>query len=42
VPAAELEARRARVGKFGAQIDRGWLAVYQHSVQPVHKGAVLK
>lgn len=42
VPAAELEARRARMGRFGAQIERGWLAVYQHSVQPVHKGAVLK
>ena len=27
---------------FGARVERGWLAVYQHSVQPVHKGAVLK
>lgn len=42
VPAAELEVRRAKIGKFGAQGERGWLAVYQHSVQPVHKGAVLK
>ena len=36
-----LEARRARVGKFGAQNERGWLSVYQRTVQPVHKGAVL-
>lgn len=46
VPAAELEARRSKLEKlgikFGAQGERGWLAVYQHSVQPVHKGAVLK
>lgn len=42
VPAAELEERRKRIGRFGAQNERGWLAVYQHSVQPVHKGAVLK
>ena len=46
VPAAELAARRARWEKggrrFGAQVERGWLAVYRHSVQPVHKGAVLK
>lgn len=42
VAAAELEARRERMGRFGAQVERGWLAVYQHSVQPVHKGAVLK
>ena len=42
VPAAELAARRLRMGSFGSQNERGWLAVYQHSVQPVHKGAVLK
>jgi dihydroxyacid dehydratase/phosphogluconate dehydratase len=42
VPAAELDARRARIGKFGAKIESGWLSVYQHSVLPVHKGAVLK
>ena len=46
VSPAELEARRARLqasgNPFGARVERGWLAVYQHSVQPVHKGAVLK
>lgn len=36
-----LEARRRRVGTFGAQNERGWLSVYQRTVQPVHKGAVL-
>ncbi len=41
VPAAELEARRARMGTFGAQNERGWLSVYQRTVRPVHEGAVL-
>jgi dihydroxy-acid dehydratase len=41
VPADVLEARRARMGKFGAQNERGWLSVYQRTVRPVHKGAVL-
>jgi dihydroxy-acid dehydratase len=41
VPPAELEARRARMGRFGAQHERGWLSVYQRTVQPVHHGAVL-
>jgi len=36
-----LEARRAHMGKFGAQNERGWLSVYQRTVQPVHHGAVL-
>lgn len=36
-----LEVRRARIGKFGAQNERGWLSVYQRTVQPVHRGAVL-
>ncbi|MGB7215155.1 MAG: dihydroxy-acid dehydratase [Gammaproteobacteria bacterium] len=36
-----LEARRQRLGTFGAQDQRGWLAVYQRTVSPVHKGAVL-
>jgi dihydroxy-acid dehydratase len=43
---AELEKRRRRLQEsgnpFGAQIQSGWLSVYRHSVQPVHKGAVLK
>jgi dihydroxy-acid dehydratase len=46
VPDSELQARLDRLkasgNRFGAQLERGWLAVYQHSVQPVHKGAVLK
>jgi dihydroxy-acid dehydratase len=41
VSPAELEARRARMGSFGAQNERGWLSVYQRTVRPVHKGAVL-
>jgi dihydroxy-acid dehydratase len=41
VPAEVLEARRSRVGGFGARNERGWLSVYQRTVQPVHKGAVL-
>jgi dihydroxy-acid dehydratase len=41
VPAAALEARRARMGTFGAQNERGWLSVYQRTVRPVHEGAVL-
>jgi len=41
VPAAVLEERRKRMGRFGAQNERGWLSVYQRTVQPVHKGAVL-
>ena len=36
-----LEVRRARIGKFGAQNERGWLSVYQRTVRPVHEGAVL-
>lgn len=36
-----LEVRRARIGKFGAQNERGWLSVYQRTVRPVHRGAVL-
>ena len=46
VSETQLHRRRNRLTEsgnpFGAQIERGWLAVYQHSVQPVHKGAVLK
>jgi dihydroxy-acid dehydratase len=42
VPAEEMERRRAAPKKFGAQNVKGWLRTYQHSVQPVHKGAVLE
>jgi dihydroxy-acid dehydratase len=37
----EMERRRAIPKKFGAQNLKGWLRTYQHTVQPVHKGAVL-
>lgn len=36
-----LSARRATPRAFGAQNEHGWLRVYQQTVQPVHKGAVL-
>ena len=41
VPAPVLEERRKRMGRFGAQHERGWLSVYQRTVRPVHEGAVL-
>ena len=41
VAAEEMERRRAVRHKFGAQNLKGWLRTYQHTVQPVHKGAVL-
>lgn len=41
VDEAVLESRRKAIGTFGAQNQRGWLAVYQQTVAPVHKGAVL-
>ena len=41
VAADVLEARRQRIGTFGAQNERGWLSVYQRTVRPVHEGAVL-
>jgi len=41
VAAEEMERRRAVPHKFGAQNLKGWLRTYQHTVQPVHKGAVL-
>jgi dihydroxy-acid dehydratase len=37
-----LEERRKQPGVFGAQDERGWLRVYQRTVSPVHKGAVLR
>jgi dihydroxy-acid dehydratase len=36
-----LAVRRAQARQFGAQTETGWLSVYQRTVQPVHKGAVL-
>ena len=41
VAAEEMERRRAVRHKFGAQNLKGWLRTYQHTVQPVRKGAVL-
>ena len=37
-----LADRRTRLGTFGAQDEVGWLRVYQRTVEPVHKGAVLR
>ena len=39
---AVLEERAKQPGVFGAQGERGWLRVYQRTVSPVHKGAVLR
>jgi dihydroxy-acid dehydratase len=36
-----LEKRRKHLPTFGAQNQTGWLGVYQRTVSPVHKGAVL-
>jgi dihydroxy-acid dehydratase len=41
VPEAVLAERRAHPGAFGAKVEQGWLSVYQRTVRPVHKGAVL-
>ncbi len=38
---AELARRREHIQHFGATNERGWLKVYQDTVGPVHKGAVL-
>ena len=41
VPEAILAQRRQEPHRFGAQNEHGWLSVYQRTVKPVHKGAVL-
>lgn len=41
VPEAELAARRARKGEPVLPQSRGYLSIYQRSVQPMSKGAVL-
>jgi dihydroxy-acid dehydratase len=41
VDEAVLDERRKTLHAFGAQNERGWLGVYQRTVLPVHKGAVL-
>jgi dihydroxy-acid dehydratase len=41
VDAAVLAERAKHLKHFGAENLTGWLAVYQQTVAPVHKGAVL-
>jgi dihydroxy-acid dehydratase len=41
VPAAELAARRARLGERPLKKSTGWLSIYQRQVQPMSKGVVL-
>ncbi len=36
-----MAERRKKQPTFGAQNERGWLSVYQRTVRPVHKGAIL-
>jgi dihydroxy-acid dehydratase len=36
-----LARRREQPRQFGSTGERGWLSIYQRTVQPVHKGAVL-
>jgi dihydroxy-acid dehydratase len=36
-----LARRREHPRQFGSTSERGWLSIYQRTVQPVHKGAVL-
>jgi dihydroxy-acid dehydratase len=39
---AELAERRKTPHVYGSQGERGWLGVYQKTVTPVHRGAVLR
>jgi dihydroxy-acid dehydratase len=39
---AELAARRTRLQLFVSPEEKGWLSIYQRSVQPLSKGAVLR
>ncbi len=41
VPVEELTARRARRGEQPLPKSKGYLSIYQRSVQPMSKGAVL-
>ena len=41
VPEAELAARRAQLKPFATKHDSGWLSIYERTVQPLNKGAVL-
>lgn len=42
VDEAELTERMKQRPMFGAQNQQGWLGVYQRTVTPVHRGAVLR
>jgi dihydroxy-acid dehydratase len=42
VPESQLAERREQRRSFGSQGEMGWLRVYQRTVEPVHKGAVLR
>ncbi len=41
LPEEVLAKRREEHRQYGNTTERGWLSVYQRTVQPVHKGAVL-
>lgn len=41
VPAEELERRRSALGTVPLKGSSGWLSIYQRTVQPMSKGAVL-
>jgi dihydroxy-acid dehydratase len=41
VPEAELAARRAKLNGFKPKDDSAWLSIYERTVQPLNKGAVL-
>jgi dihydroxy-acid dehydratase len=41
VPQMELAARRAKLKPFAPKHDSGWLSIYERTVQPLSKGAVL-
>jgi len=41
VPERELQARRARLKDFSQTDERGWLSIYQRTVQPLPRGAVM-
>jgi dihydroxy-acid dehydratase len=41
VPDDELKRRAEQPREYGSRSERGWLSIYQRTVQPVHKGAVL-
>lgn len=42
VPQMDLAARRERLPPFVSPEEKGWLSIYQRSVQPLSRGAVLR